>query len=105
RNRSLLREGAHQRRARAGAHSVGEVWLEDVLQRADERRQHVLAVERVVVPEDRQAAVLPVDARLPPLGIDDTYDLRARAEPVGHLGEHLGWSVVRRQDLGERVWR
>src|SRR5207249_3623162 len=35
----------------------------------------------------------------------DPYDLRARGEPVGHLGEHLGWSVVGRQDLGEQVRR
>src|SRR5438105_6337147 len=38
-----------------------------------ESREHVLAFERIVLPQDREASVAPVDPSLRPVGIDHPH--------------------------------
>src|SRR6266550_4115531 len=44
---------------------------EDVLQGAGESREDILTLQRVVAPQNREAPVLALDARVASLGIDD----------------------------------
>src|SRR5207253_9114598 len=61
-----------------------------------ESREHVLAIERILLPQDRKAPIAPVHPGLRSLGVDHPHDPGPGREPIGDLGEHVRRAVVGR---------
>ena len=81
----------------------GRPGSEDRRQWSGEPRQHILAIERLGVAEQRPTPVGAIHPRLTTLRIDHPDEPVPAVQPVSDLRQHCGRAVTGRQNLDDQV--